>query len=959
MQVRLLGPIDVVVHGEPRQIHGLRRKAVLAVLALHCGQVVSTDHLVDAVWGDAAPLTSLNALQSHVSYLRGILGSKNAILTRSPGYLLDLPGDATDVQLAERLLREGTQSVDPAAAVRYLQQGLALWRGEPLGELAELPRLPGRAERLDLLKLQLRQAESEARLATGEHAQLVPELEQMLVECPLDERVHGLLMLALYRSGRQADALAAYRRLRQALDDDLGIEPSQFLRDLHTAILNQDPDLNSSSPRSLVSLPGRSPAGLAPVPSVLPVPAQLPSAIPGFTGRDAELARLDALIPPEAPATQDDQPGLDAQADRVADGGVALAAVSGTAGVGKSALAVYWAHRAAAHFPDGQLYVNLRGFDPAVAAMDPSQALRGFLDALGMPANRIPEDLGAQSALFRSLASDKRILIVLDNARDADQVRPLLPASLGCVTIVTSRDQLVGLVATDGAIALALDLLSAAYARQLLIRRLGPGPVVAEPEAVDQIITACARLPLALAIAASRAAARPNFPLTAIVTELREATSELDPFDGGDRVTDVRAVFSWSYRALGEPAAQLFRLLGLRPGSEIGLAAAASLAAIPVGQARSQLTELTRAHLLTEHAPGRYSFHDLLCAYARELTQAHDDQATRDAATDRVLAYYLHTAHHSAKLMEPFHYPITLGPPPEGVVAGKPTTAEEAMTWFSGEHNALVAAVKLSSRGGPSTRAWQLAWTLSTYLLRRGLWSDQAQICQRALSAARRAGDQIGEAQCLQRLAVGYAKSGRITLSKPLLAEAVRLFEVIGDLPSQASSHRVLAWIADRQEFSEEMLSHAERCYELYLKAGHQSGQAIALQDIGHAHAQLGNYDLAISYCERALVVMRRVGELAWEGAVWDSLGYTHHQRGDYRKAITCYERAVDLAQHLGDRFNEADSRNSIGDVHHSAGQMLAARKAWDTALRIFDEIEHPDRHRVRAKLQTPVQQSA
>src|SRR6185312_14468111 len=390
---------------------------------------------------------------------------------------------------------------------------------------------------------------------------------------------------------------------------------------------------------------------------------------------------------------------------------------------------------------------NLRGFDPAVAAMDPSQALRGFLDALGMPANRIPEDLGAQSALFRSLASDKRILIVLDNARDADQVRPLLPASLGCVTIVTSRDQLVGLVATDGAIALALDLLSAADARQLLIRRLGPGPVVAEPEAVDQIITACARLPLALAIAASRAAARPNFPLTAIVTELREATSELDPFDGGDRVTEVRAVFSWSYRALGEPAAQLFRLLGLRPGSEIGLAAAASLAAIPVGQARSQLTELTRAHLLTEHAPGRYSFHDLLCAYARELTQAHDDQATRDAATDRVLAYYLHTAHHSAKLMEPFHYPITLGPPPEGVVAGKPTTAEEAMTWFSGEHNALVAAVKLSSRGGPSTRAWQLAWTLSTYLLRRGLWSDQAQVCQRALSAARRAGDQTGEAQ--------------------------------------------------------------------------------------------------------------------------------------------------------------------------------------------------------------------
>ena len=312
-------------------------------------------------------------------------------------------------------------------------------------------------------------------------------------------------------------------------------------------------------------------------------------------------------------------------------------------------------------------------------------------------------------------------------------------------------------------------------------------------------------------------------------------------------------MFSWSYRALGDSAARMFRLLGLHPGPDIAIAAAASLAAVPPGAARSQLAELTRAHLLTEHAPGRYSFHDLLRAYARELAHAHDDQDTRDAATNRVLDYYLHTAHHSATLMEPFHYPITLGPSPAGVAAGKPATAEEAMAWFSAEQSALVAAVKLSALFGPSTRAWQLAWTLSTYLLRRGLWNDQAQVCQRALSAARRAGDQTGEAQCLQRLAIGYAKSGRVTLSKPLLAEAVRLFEVIGDLPSQATTHRVLVWIADRHELPAEMLMHAKRCYELYVLAGHQAGQALALQDIGHAHAQLGNYDLAIAHCERAL----------------------------------------------------------------------------------------------------------
>jgi tetratricopeptide (TPR) repeat protein len=281
------------------------------------------------------------------------------------------------------------------------------------------------------------------------------------------------------------------------------------------------------------------------------------------------------------------------------------------------------------------------------------------------------------------------------------------------------------------------------------------------------------------------------------------------------------------------------------------------------------------------------------------------------------------------------------------------------MTWFATEQPTLIAAVQLSARTGPSTRSWQLAWMLSTFLLRVGQWHDQARVCQAALSAARRAGDQVGEAQCLQRLGIGYAKSGRAALSKPVLADALRLLEVIGDLPSQATTHRTLAWIADRQEFPEEMLGHAQRCYELYVLADHQAGQALALQDLGHAHAMLGNYELAIAHCERALVAMREAGEPAWEGAVWDSLGFTHHQRGDYRQAIACYERAADLAQHLGDRFNEADTFSNIGDVHRSAGDLIAARRAWTRALRIFDEIDHPDREKVGAKLQLPVQQPA
>src|SRR5215469_12786497 len=943
MQVRLLGPVDLVVHGEPRPVHGLRRKAVLAVLALHAGEVVGTDQLADTVWGEDAPATAVNTLQSHVSYLRGVLGTRDAIKTRPPGYVLDLPGDGTDVRVAERLLEQGGGSADPADAVRQLQDALALWRGRPLADVADLVWVAAQAEHLDLLRMRIRQALSEARLAAGEHASLVPELEQMVADYPLDERVHGQLMLALYRGSRQADALAVYHRLRHTLGEELGIDPSRDLRDLETAILQQDPSLDAPAPRTAASrgtaaTPGTTTTPAAAAGPVAPVPAQLPAAVAAFTGRGAELASLDAMAPWAAPM------GAPPPA------AVVTSAVSGTAGVGKTALAVHWAHRVAAQFPDGQLYINLRGFDPGGAALDPGQALRGFLDAFGVPATRIPEGLAALSGLFRSVLAGKRALVVLDNARSAEQVRPLLPGSPGCLAVVTSRDQLAGLIATEGAHPLALDLLTVADARDLLARRLGADRVAAEPEAVDHIIAACARLPLALTIAAARAAISPSFPLAAIAAELREASSTLDPFDGGDRATDVRAVFSWSYRALTAPAARMFRLLGLHPGPEITVAAAASLAAVPPGQARALLTELTRAHLLTAHAPGRYAFHDLLRAYARELAHARDDQDAQAAAVGRVLDHYLHSAHNAAALMASIYYPITLGPPPAGVTVNEPATAEEALAWFTAEQATLLAAVQLAARTGPSTRAWQLTWALSTFLLRLGLWHDQATACQAALDAARRAGDMAGEAHSLQRLAAGYAKSGRIAQCQPLFEEALRLLEALDDHACQAHVHQALLWIAERQQSPVEMLSHAQRCHDLYRIGDHQAGQTLALQAIGHAHALLGNYDEAITYCERSLSMMRRVEEPRGESAVWDSLGYIHHHRGDFRQAIACYERAIDLLWD-GDRFNEADTLNNLGDVHLSAGDPAAARKAWSRALRIFDEIDHPDRDQVRAKL--------
>jgi DNA-binding SARP family transcriptional activator/tetratricopeptide (TPR) repeat protein len=941
MQVRLLGPVDVVVDGEPRPVRGLRRKAVLAVLALQVGEVVSTDRLTDVVWGQAAPVTAVNTLQSHMSYLRTVLGDKGAILAQAPGYLLDVCGDGTDVQEAERILSQGMRSAEPAETARQLRRALCLWRGQPLADVTGAAWLEEQAERLGLLRLRVRQALSEARLAAGEHAQLVPELEEMAAGHPFDERIHEQLMLALYRSGRQADALAVYHRLRGTLDEELGIGPGQPLRDLESAILQQDPALDAPVP-----------AGV-PAARQAPVPAQLPPAVPAFTGRTAELASLDVLAGCAAVVAPT------VAADPATPAAMTICTVSGTAGVGKTALAVHWAHRVAGRFPDGQLYVNLRGFDPAGTALDPGQALSGFLDALGVPAARIPADPDTRTGLYRTLLAGKRVLVVLDNARSADQVRPLLPGSPGCLAIVTSRDQLAGLVATESARPLPLDLLTTADARKLLTRRLGAARVAAEPEAVGNIIAACARLPLALTIAASRAATSPGFPLAAVAAELGGASCVLDPFHGGDHATDVRAVFSWSYRALSVEAARLFRLLGLHPGPDIPVAAAASLAAVPPGRARTTLAELTRAHLLAEPVPGRYALHDLLHAYASELAHAHETQSDRHAAVHRVLDHYLHTAHNAAVAMEPFVYPIAVGAPCPRTLTIELATSADALDWFTSEQATLLAAVQLAARAGLSSHAWQLAWILSTYLLRRGCWDDQATACRAALAATRSAGDLTGQAHMLHRLAAGCAKSGRVEASHPLFQDALRLFEATGNHASQAVIHGILGWMAQREERPAASLSHSLRSLELYRRAGHRAGQAMALKDVGFAHAMLGNHDQAISYCEGALAAMRELGDQRWEGAIWDSLGYAHHQRGDYAEAVACYERAIALSRDLADRFNEADTFSSLGDVHHSAGDTPAAHRAWGEALRIFGEIDHPDRDKVRAKLRAPVQQAA
>ena len=457
------------------------------------------------------------------------------------------------------------------------------------------------------------------------------ELHELIVQEPYDEELHGDLMVALYRAGRQADALAVARNLRASLAEDLGIDPGAAIRDLEAAILRQDPGLTRRS--------GAAPGPALPEPTR--APAQLPVGVTGFSGREDEIAELDAHVD----AARDRVEGS-VSTQGLADGTV-VAVLHGTAGIGKTALAVHWAHHVAPRYPDGQLYANLRGFDPRRAPVAPADVLRGFLEALGTPANRVPNEVDAMAAQFRTLLAGRSVLLLLDNARDADQVRPLLPGGGGCVAVVTSRTPLASLAAAEGAHLVALDVLDPAEARDVLARRLGAERVTADEDAVRDIVAACAGLPLALAVVAGRAATRRDLPLGVVAAELRTAARPLDALRGEDETTDVRTVISCSYGALSARASRMFRLLGLHPGPDLSAEAAASLAGLSATEGQEVLDELVRAALVGVDRSGRLAIHDLLRAYATERAQ-EDPRPTQEGARHRLLDHYLHTAHDAA-----------------------------------------------------------------------------------------------------------------------------------------------------------------------------------------------------------------------------------------------------------------------------------------------------------------------
>jgi tetratricopeptide (TPR) repeat protein/transcriptional regulator with XRE-family HTH domain len=663
---------------------------------------------------------------------------------------------------------------------------------------------------------------------------------------------------------------------------------------------------------------------------------QLPVAVPGFIGRAAEMETLTQIL--------DD-------ASAGGSGTVVISAIGGTAGVGKTALAVHWAHQVAGRFGDGQLYVNLRGFDPSGTALTAAEAIRGFLESLGIPPARIPASAEAQAGLYRSLLSDKRLLIVLDNACDEQQVRPLLPASPGCMVVVTSRNQLAGLAAIEAARLLTLDVLAHYEAVQLLAARLGARRAAAEPDAMSRIARMCACLPLALAVTAARAATRPALPLSVLADELRDAAGRLDALDTGDPAASVRAVFSWSYHQLSAESARMFRLLGLHPGPDITVPAAASLTAASEADAGRMLAELARTNLIVEQVPGRYACHDLLRAYASAQARAQDSESARDAAVSRMFDHYLQTGFGAGQLLKRTRETATLLPPQIGVVPEQFAGFDQAMAWFQAEHRVLPTLVDQAAQAGLDSLVWQLGELLTTFFDRRGYWEGLRSAGQIMLTASARMSDQGKQAAAYHRLGQSCNRLDYRDEARAHFGQALNVYRQLGDNIGQGRVHSSLGALSDREGRPRDALDHSRQAYELFLAADDRGWQATVLNNLGWCHAQLGEYEQALSCGKQAIALHQDLGKRESEACAWDSLGYVHAQLGQHEEALACFRRAITTFRELGDRFNEADVLTHLGDFHLARGEPVRAEEAWQLALVILDDLQHSDAREVRAKL--------
>jgi DNA-binding SARP family transcriptional activator/tetratricopeptide (TPR) repeat protein len=963
MEFRVLGPVEVSAAGARLALGPPQERALLAVLVADAGRPVPLGTLIDRVWGERAPAQAHRAVYAHISRLRRTFEAaapgSAPLVRRSGGYVLEVDPDRADLHRFRRLI---TAARGPGAATEarteLLRQALDLWRGTPLADVCGEWAARVRAG-LEQLRLDAVVSWADGQLLLGGAGEVIGRVRELAAEHPLIEPLTGALMRALVATGRHAEALDCYAAARARLVDELGTEPGPELRAVYEAVLRGEPA--SGAPAAPVPAPVAAPA---PAPESAPVrPRQLPADVLAFTGRERELAALDALL---------------AAGDGERAGPVLISAVSGTAGVGKTALALRWAHRVRERFPDGQLYVDLRGHAPG-RPMPAADALARLLSSLGVPGSDIPLGVDERAAAYRSVLAGRRVLILLDNGATVGQIRPLLPGAGSCAVLVTSRESLPGLVARDGARRIQLDLLPPADGTALLRTLIGPR-AAADPVAVADLVDRCAGLPLALRIAAELATARPATPLADLVAELADEHRRLDLLDaGGDPYTAVRTVFSWSYRQLDGDAGRMFRLLGLHPGTDLDPYAAAVLAGTDLPQARRLLDGLTRSHLLHVTATGRYGMHDLLRAYAAERAAAEDAEDDRQAALTRLFDHFLATAAVAMDVL----YPAERGARPR--VAHSPGPApplagpDAALAWLGAERSTLVAVAGHTAAHGWPSHTTRLARTLFRYLdigghypdaliihghalaaarltddrcatadalaslggvhWRQGRYADAIDRYQRALAIHRACGDRTGQARDLGNLGTVYWRLGDYRQAAGLKEQALGLYRATGDQLGETRVLAALGLVYCRLGDLERAADHHTRAIAGYAALGDLIGEAFALDALGLVRREQGRYAEALRYHRQALDRYRRTGNRAGAAEALNNLGAVHRLRADHHQAATLHREALAHCRDTGDRAGQAEALNGIGAALRAAGQPEQARGNHADALTLAAEI--------------------
>jgi DNA-binding SARP family transcriptional activator/tetratricopeptide (TPR) repeat protein len=897
IEYRVLGPLKVLVDGVVAPVPAGRCRVLLATLLLRPNRNVSVDELVDRLWDSEPPSPDRahKSLHMVVMRLRQALGDANCVRNvRGGGYLAEVEPSQLDLLRFRELASAG----EFAAAV-------GLWRGPMLTDVAsdalhQHDVAPVTEEWSRALEQRI-----DADLASGRAGELVAELRSLTGQHPFREKFRGQLMLALTLSGQQAQALFAYEQFRVLLADELGVDPGNELKAVHQKVLSGS-----------VTVGG-------------PVPHQLPAATLRFVGRSSELRGLSELVCSDA---------------------LTIVAITGTAGVGKTTLAVHWARGVADSFPDGRLYVNLRGFDHHREPVAPGDVITRFLEALGVSAERIPAGLEAQSALYRSLVADRRMLVLLDNARDVEQVRPLLPGSCPSLVLITSRSRLTGLIVNEGARHLAVDVLTPDEAHALLVSRIGAARV----EGADELIRWCGGLPLALAIVAARAVQEPGLPLSALAAELADERTRLDTLDTGDEATSVRAVFQWSYQQLSPAAARMFRLVGVHPGPDITVPAMASLAGVSLDEARECARELVRASLLTEHVSGRFACHDLLRVYAADRASVDETAEARAAATERAFDHYLHTliavdaAHHERFRLLKDVPTVVSGAIPE-ILEGR--DAIEA--WARAESGVLRAVIAQSDELGWDRHTWQLVWFIFDVIDWTSPWLDWLWIFATARGAAGRLGERQYVARLLYLEGMALGRVGRFEECRDFLEQSDHAYAEIGDVSGRVRAQTNRAWSFMMMGQAHEALRAAECTLELQRGDASATGPLIGLviHQIVEALVVMGEFERAYERCLEWESANSDGATPYWAGLQAQATANVLVNLGRYDEAVEAAHRSLDLLGQIGSAGDLAHSHLLLGDAHHGLGNQDDARSWWSKTLAAFEYHQNPRAEDIRAKL--------